>query len=130
MGSHNEPPYTFFHIHDRLPIPQINFDFRRSWSGAPLDATLEDDSGVPIVFTDYQYVLRVSSDEYDLLAHLLGNHVMLVDVLHCPDSNDHAPFTKMYHFSNLEYQEFLEQTLSHQMVKVTFTDMTRVAPPT
>lgn len=129
FGAHNEPPYLFGHIEKRTPHFNAQADLNRSWTGVPFDHVLRTSDNVsPIVFTDIQYQLRVSQTNLDILAALLKRRVYLVDNRHCPAISDHAPYTRIMLFEDLEYNDNLDPLLNYNIVAVTFRDLSTVAP--
>jgi hypothetical protein len=128
FGSHNEPPYTFRHIEKRIPHFEGQYEFVNAIDGTPADHTpLHPTTGDALVKTDYQYTIRVSATEEQILIRLLHNRVYLVDSRHCPDNQDHAPYTKIMAFAELAYNSNYDPQLKFNQITLTFKDMDTVA---
>jgi hypothetical protein len=129
MGAHGEPPYLISHVQKRFPIFSSLSSFNRSLDGSPHGHVLKDVSGVPVIFQDMRYEVRVSPETFDLLKNLLKRDVLLIDNIHCADDQNHAPFIRVMRFDEMQYDSNLEPMLIHQVVNLTFLDMQTVSRP-
>lgn len=129
FGTYNEPPYTFESIKVRQPVYNVTSDLARSWTGVPYVHTLKSgDDQLAVVFTNYRYDLRVNQEELDILAHLVGNKIYLVDNFHCADNLDHTIYTKVYWFDKLDYSEHRDPMLTINYVSILVQDLSTIAP--
>lgn len=125
FSIYGEPPYKFGHINKRQPIFRTQSSFTESWDGTPHDHTLLN-GGLPVVKQDYQYTLRCSSDDIEILAKMTTGRVYLVDNRHCPDNESHTPFVKIMFLESLGFDDNLDPALQFNNVTLTFRDMNTV----
>lgn len=129
FGDYGEPPYKFGRVKDRTPHFSSIDAFEIAQDGTPYDHALWDADMInPVMFTDYEYNLRVNQSELDVLMRLYKRRVYLVDSVHCTDSADHAPYVKTMYFAELTHDENVTPLLSFIRVTVLFKDMNTVAP--
>lgn len=122
FGVHGEPPYTF-RARNRKPHFEAYVTFDRAVNGAPIIQTLRNEDNTRTqVFEDVQYDIRTTIDGLNILKQLYGNICYLVDNRHCSDTEDHSPFVRTMFFAELDYNEFLDQNLEHNIISITFKD--------
>lgn len=128
LVSVNEPPYKYGHINKRVPIYETAAQIVRGWSGTPAAHVLKADGTNPTIFMNYQYSLRTDYLGLDVLKHLLKKDVMFIDVLHCNDGLDHAPYTYHYYLQDVMYDNQLDPMAKAIDVNILVVDFNTVAP--
>ena len=100
-GSPEYSPTLKWVTTDRLDIPEVVMTLRRTLSGKLRAHTLNDASGVPILFQNYQYTIKVQADTtYTLeqrmgfLKAMSGKKVYFCDHFHAIDGADHTTYVR------------------------------------
>jgi len=80
-----------------MPTPEIISNHRRTLGGKLKKYVLSDVGGDPIQFMNFRYVVKVDDydgftleQRYDALLAMQGKSVMLVDVRHVDDDQNHS----------------------------------------
>jgi hypothetical protein len=115
FGGLHEPPYLFNKINSRAVILSSNASFGTSLSQDTFVNVRRNSDKTPIKRMGFEYKMRVSPAELDILMALYKREVWLIDNRHCKDDENHLPYLKIYYFEDLNYEETLVNNLEHEV---------------
>jgi hypothetical protein len=87
-------PTARYKARSRTFIPVAKSAVSTSWTGVRQQATIVDDTGAPVLHTDYKYRVLCTASEFDTVSALLGRTVKFVDFYHPDDTESHASCIK------------------------------------
>lgn len=129
-GSGEKAPDIKWLIHDRKMMPTVFMTLRRTKRGNLRNNVILD-TGNPVQITNFQYELRIHSDETYTTAQreafllaMQGKKVYVVDSVHCNDGEDHTSFVKQMVLDIPEGFNTDIFDLSFYFVRVDLTDAT------
>lgn len=121
--------YKYSAVRNIQPNSQVIGSYARTLTGAPVSHVLKTAGGSVLRFTDYQYELRLTIDDYEFIRNsFLGVVCILVDVRHVADASNHVPYYKKVLLTNLRFLKVLSPELGDILASVEFIDFYTVAP--
>lgn len=83
-------PAARWKVTKRAPIPSVQVNVSRSFTGHTYMARVVDSTGSPVFHKDWRLALRVTQLELDYLYELLGMELEFIDNRHVDDGEDHS----------------------------------------
>jgi hypothetical protein len=123
-----QAPQYKFATTDRQELRQVMMTIKRAITGKLRVHTLQRD-GVPIVFKNYQYILKIDdqpgwslAEQKDTLFSFLGQVVYMVDQVHTPDNTDHRAYVRRMAVSDIGEIKMFETMLRRHYIEIIFED--------
>jgi hypothetical protein len=117
-GAPEKAPSATYTVADRSEGYETFADLSRSWTGRPFFSSMVDDTGVPVVFSNMRYILRVSQSQLEALTGILLSHVVLCDNHHPNDGSDHTAALQHMRFMEMRYMKHLDPMLKLHEVSI------------
>ena len=114
---------------DRLKNPTIFMSANRALSGK-LRVNVLQQSGIPLLFTSFQYILTISDipggytaqDRADILTAMYGKRVSFIDFFHPNNGDDHTPAIRNMVLTNIGPFKVFTTMLPRYYVDISLED--------
>lgn len=116
----NAPPDKYKALR-RTQFYDAKIDVERGKTGKLFTDTFTS-GGDPIIFTNYDFTLRVTEAELQALVSLLHQDVYFVDNVHPDDGEDHTDYVRTMYFSTLKVMKHTSPALTYYIVAISLLD--------
>jgi hypothetical protein len=127
-GAPEYAPTLTWKTSDRIEVPTVMMAVRRAINGKLRTHTLQQ-SGNPVVFTGYKYIVRVEGDgtlttrqRLDAMIAMLGKRVYVCDHYHPNDGQNHTPAVRQMVLTAIGDLKQFTTLLPRYYVEVELTD--------